>query len=110
MSPKWLMVGVLLLAPTAAHADGTRCPQESTLRSINGNVSTELTFINQTGQPIRIYWLNYQGMRQFYAELLPGQQHEQQTFVTHPWVVTNNSEDCLGVYLPDPQPRNIVIR
>jgi hypothetical protein len=90
-------------------AAGARCAQEDSVRSLQGNASTSITFVNATRGPIRLYWIDYNGRRKFYAEVRPGQRHLQQTYVTHPWVVTNFQEDCLGVYFPDSYPQRIVI-
>jgi hypothetical protein len=32
--------------------------------------------------------------------LATGQTHNQQTYVTHPWLITDNTGACLGVYRP----------
>lgn len=41
-------------------------------RSINSNSPSLVTFRNSGSGPIRIYWLNFQGHRVFYANLRPG--------------------------------------
>lgn len=88
----------------------SECPAEPGHRSIEGKISTSMTFINETTQLIRLHWLNYKGDRQFYADVQPGRRHVQQTYVTHPWVITDSTGHCLGVYLPDQMPRSISIR
>lgn len=90
-------------------AAGARCSQEHGLRSLAGTTSTAITFVNNSATTIRTYWIDYQGTRKFYAEVQPGRSYVQQTYLTHPWVVTNSQEDCLGVYMPNPSPRRIVI-
>lgn len=102
--PPMLMAGVPPL-----QAVGARCRQEHSVRSLEGTISTAITFVNNYGSTIRTYWIDYQGARKFYAEVLPGSSYVQQTYVTHPWVVTSSQEDCLGVYLPSSSPRRIVI-
>ncbi|NEO66700.1 MAG: hypothetical protein F6J94_18440 [Moorea sp. SIO1F2] len=58
-------------------------------------------------QLIKTYWLNYQGNRTYYYQLKPGQGYTQQTYVTHPWVITDNQHHCLGVYYLDGQARTV---
>jgi hypothetical protein len=91
------------------HAAGARCAQEWDLRSLEGRASTSVTFVNNSRGMIRTYWIDYQGRRVFYAEIPPGGSYVQQTFLTHPWVVTNSQEDCLGVYMPAPYPIRVDI-
>ena len=76
------------------------CSLEPTLHSVDGAVSTSIQFVNQTAGPVTVSWLNYQGQRVFYNTLAAGQSYVQQTFVTHPWIVTDASGVCLGIWLP----------
>lgn len=75
------------------------CDAESTLKSKTGK-SINVNFINNTGKNINIYWLDMNGKRVSYKNnLAPSGKHPQQTFVTHPWLITDTSGNCLGVYL-----------
>ncbi|ANV99335.1 hypothetical protein LMTR13_03235 [Bradyrhizobium icense] len=58
---------------------------------------------------LRIYWINYEGRRHFYAAVRPHQSYHQQTYLTHPWVLTNENEDCLAIYMPTREPRRVSI-
>jgi hypothetical protein len=110
MMRSWIFVaGALLLASTRCEAAGARCPAEAGLHSIEGNILTFVNFANGTGMTVRTYWINYQGQRQFYAEIPAGQSYRQQTYVTHPWVVTDSSENCLKVYMPQPSESTVTI-
>ncbi|MGH6742518.1 MAG: hypothetical protein ACREDY_26400 [Bradyrhizobium sp.] len=112
-SRNWTVVALLIgtaLVSTGAQAAGNRCPQERDLRSIEGKISTQVTFVNAYGATIRIYWLNYNGGRQFYQQLAAGRSFAVNTYVTHPWVVTDSDENCIEVYLPQPRPSTIQIR
>ena len=85
------------------------CSLEPTLHSITGLVSTSIQFVNQTTGPVTVYWLDYQGQRVFYNTLAAGQSYDQQTFLTHPWVVTDASGACLGIWLPSTAPGTALI-
>ena len=61
---------------------------EKGLRSLEGSVSTYIRFDNYLGEDVNLYWINYEGQRVYYASLQPGRSVLQQTYVTHPWVVT----------------------
>lgn len=94
---------------STANTQPKQCGSESVSISRSGKVTTEITFINQRQQPVKIYWLDYSGKRKFYAQIQPGDRVVQQTYVTHPWVVTDASNNCLDVYYPDGQPRIVEI-
>lgn len=96
--------------PEIANAGPARCSAESISKSTSGKVTTKITFDNKLKQPVKIYWLNYSGNRVFYRQLKPRESYTQQTYVTHPWVVTDAGDACLGVYYPDSQPRVVNLK
>jgi VHL beta domain/PAN domain len=87
-----------------------RCSEEAQLHSINAETSTYVTFVNRSDHPIKTYWLNYQGVRTFYNQLMPGQSYRQQTFVTHPWVITDARLNCISILIPQANETTKVIR
>ncbi|MDG4803432.1 hypothetical protein [Micromonospora sp. WMMD980] len=84
--------------------------RESTLRSRSGGPETFVDFVNARSGTVVVYWLDYGGARQRYAVLRPGQTHRQQTYVGHPWVVTDDRGRALVCFEPVPQTRRAVIR
>ena len=111
-----LLAAIAAMTTVAAHADN-ELPQlgcggeDAGLRSLNADTPTYVTFRNDTGRTVRTYWLNYKGRRVFYAEVPPGKSYVQQTYVTHPWVITNNpSGDCVAVFMPAPSSASAHIR
>jgi len=102
--------GAIVGASQAAMAAGKQCPEERSLRSTDSRLETKLTFVNTTNAPVRIYWLNYQGRREFYSNVAPGRNFAVDTFATHPWVATDSDEDCIGAYMPQPRPSVIQVR
>jgi hypothetical protein len=84
--------------------------QEPSLRSAGGGPETFIDFANARGEPVIVYWLDYDGRRQQYAVLQPGQSYRQQTYVGHPWVVTNGQGIGLVCFLPAPQTLRAVVR
>jgi hypothetical protein len=78
------------------------CAGENTLRSIDDKTMTEVIFFNQSPAPIRTYWLDHQGNRKFGSEIRPGDSYVQQTYVTHPWVVTKSAaRTCVAIFQPE---------
>lgn len=93
------------------------CKQEQTLRSKKGTVSTNIRFrvVGENDETqFKIYWLDYQGNRQFYKHVFAGQTYDQQTFLTHPWLVTapepGGGEICVAIYTPSKGGQTITLR
>ena len=76
------------------------CILEPTLKSINGGIETFVDFRNNSSQPVEIFWLNYSGERVKYSNLQPDKSYTQQTYLSHPWMVTNQLGKCLKIYFP----------
>ena len=85
------------------------CAGESGLRSISETTSTEVIFFNQSPAPIRTYWLDYEGNRKFGSEIRPGDSYVQQTYVTHPWVVTTSAKACMAIFQPEESSAIVVV-
>jgi hypothetical protein len=76
------------------------CDAEKTLKSASGP-SINITFVNNSSGSVKIYWLDQSGTRRSYnANLAKGAKHPQQTFVTHPWLITDASDKCLKIFVP----------
>lgn len=110
MPSRMVLVLLVILCPSIAFAAGARCPGEAGLRSTEGAVATSITFTNEMPIALRVYWLDYGGVRRFYATVSPYQTHHQQTYVTHPWVLTDANDDCVAVHTPAHGPRQVFVR
>lgn len=100
------------LALTGSHAlaeDHYPCAEEEGLRSANSNVATEIRFLNITGFPVKLYWIDFDGERELIASVKDGQGVVFNTFITHPWVVEDSAGICQGVFFPEQQPRTITV-
>jgi len=74
---------------------------ESKLKSSASKVTTSIHFVNQSKMVLKVYWLDYRGKRKLYSTLEPGNSYTQQTFVTHPWVVTDTHERAKAIFVPE---------
>lgn len=54
-------------------------------RSLRSGAPALVRFHNATTRDVRIYWLDYAGIRREYTLLEPGASHTQPTFLTHAW-------------------------
>ncbi|MCB1658790.1 MAG: hypothetical protein KDI39_11240 [Pseudomonadales bacterium] len=76
------------------------CSGEGRIKSSQSD-GISMDFVNQRGSNMSIYWLDYSAKRVSYKQNLPtGQTHVQGTFVTHPWLITDNTGACMGIYRP----------
>ncbi|PTQ88368.1 hypothetical protein [Agitococcus lubricus] len=77
------------------------CNEAAKLKSGTNNNQLNISFVNQTGSPMNVDWINFTGALQNYSRnLANGQTYTiQPTFLTHPWKVTNNQGQCLGVFV-----------
>jgi hypothetical protein len=79
------------------------CDAESNYASQPSKSSTAMTFVNRSDEPVKIYWLSFQGERKLYQYLPPGGRHTQKTFTGHKWLITNLTEQCIGIFDAAPQ-------
>ncbi len=85
------------------------CGLEPSLHSINSDVAASIIFANHTAGTVSVYWIDYTGQRVLYTTVAAAQSFTQETFLTHPWVVTNASGGCLGIWLPSAAPGTAAI-
>lgn len=104
---KSLLIGSAVLCISSAAQAQSFCPGEGSMRSLSGDTPTTIRFevIGENDETqFKIYWLDYQGRRKFYKHLFAGQSYTQQTYMTHPWLVTapvpGGGEDCVAIYEP----------
>jgi uncharacterized caspase-like protein len=86
------------------------CRDEITLKSLKFDQKTSISFINSSNSHIHVYWKNYSGERILYGDLAPQQRLDIDTFVTHPWVITDESDHCIAVQFPDQSHIDRVVR
>lgn len=86
------------------------CTEEKNLRSLGTMKPTGLTFVNLSGSAKRIYWIAFDGTRQLFDTLNDNASYAVKTYVTHPWVVTNDSDTCEGIFFADSSERKVVLR
>lgn len=102
--------------PGMTHAAEIDCAQEGAIRSKSGDVGTALTFrvVGENDETqFKLYWLDYDGNRKFYRHVFAGDTYRQDTYLTHPWLVTapepGGGEPCVMIVLPDREPRRITL-
>jgi TIR domain/VHL beta domain len=91
-----IVAGLWLYLPRASVEK--QCAGEVGAKSAATSTRTAIIFTNKTAAPIKIFWLDHQGVRKLYRELAPGSVYRQETYVNHIWIVTGASGNCLGLY------------
>jgi hypothetical protein len=77
------------------------CSEEGNVKSESGK-SINIEIINNTDKKLKIYWLNSLGKRMLYNNGLASKStHKQQTYVTHPWLIADENDNCIQIYVPE---------
>jgi hypothetical protein len=95
---------ILAAVSQEAAAAGRNCPAPGTERSMNSSTKVVLHFANSSNRAAKLYWLDFQGVRQFYKELKPGQDYKQPSYMTHPWIAVDPKGDCIDGVMKAHQP------
>ena len=76
-----------------------------------GDAST-VVFENQSGEAVRVEWLDFNGRRLTYAaSLANGAGYVQATYLTHPWIITGlTTGKCYGIWFPVSTGRTVEVR
>lgn len=74
------------------------CAQEGSIQSTPGD-ATSIRFLNSTQSRAIVYRLDEVGIRQFIRELAPYEGFLHMTETTHPFVVTTDRNECLGIFM-----------
>jgi hypothetical protein len=92
---------VLITASSAAFA-AEDCTSERSIKSADSDKETKVQFKNASKSKIKVFWINYDGKREFYSDVAPGKSYTQDTYMTHPWVVTDMTGQCVVLFRPLP--------
>ena len=92
--------------PVAPHSS---CESEPERTSTEGLVEADLTVINLTDSTFTLYWLDYDGERVFYQESPPHSSVAQPTWLTHPWILTDDEGTCYLLIVMNAQQQTMTI-
>ena len=74
------------------------CSAEARIRSYEATGETSYTITNRTAGSLTVYWLDYAGTRQQWFQVPPKATMDQNTYRTHPWLVTDSRGRCLRIF------------
>lgn len=96
------------IQPSSVSSSG--CVGQANLRSQSGTAPSSILFVNQKTVPVKVYWLDYSGEREYFFDLAPNESLTQPTFINHPWVVTDSNDVCLDVFVSDAQTSSAILQ
>jgi len=98
--------------PVAAASPGPdpSCKELFSVKSKGSDAPAKLTFINKSGAYRSIMWLDFSGQPKDYANLQAGEEVTLDTFLTHPWMVTNGPGDCIEIFMPHAGTRVVTLK
>lgn len=96
----------------AAVTGPRKCPEELTGAQSPNTVTppTDLIVTNKGGAQVRMYWLNQSGQRILYYSIASKASQHQPTYLGHPWVITDLSDNCLQFIMPQASQREVEVR
>ena len=88
------------------------CEDEADLKSSLTSDRSLLRFRNNSEEELTVQWIDFDGERDPnpYYTLAPGESGDINTFVTHPFVISRASGECMGIYQATIKPGLVVIQ
>jgi hypothetical protein len=101
-------VALALIFTGAARAQS--CTDESSVKSAQtGNAAVALSFRNASSERRRLYWLDQNGERKFYAIVEPQHIFQQSSYPGFAWLITDDGENCLSIVTATAAPMTVDI-
>jgi len=99
-----------VVKPNTQSATSASCKQQNKLRSKNSNTPAKITFINRSGMHRAILWLDFKGHPKSYAALNSGERVTLDTYLTHPWMITDGPGNCIEIIMPTRGTKVVTLR
>jgi hypothetical protein len=75
------------------------CTKLAALRSpASSRQPATINFLNKTTGTVNIIWIDFGGSRKLYGTLRSDRSASQATYTGHLWLVTDQSNNCLGAF------------
>jgi hypothetical protein len=94
----------------ATELEAVPCSEEQSRKSLSSDAKTAIEFENRRSKPVELHWLNYEGQRESYGQIQPGEVSAVETYETHPWLVADTSKRCIAIFLGSKQQGRAVIQ
>jgi len=76
------------------------CSEIASLHSIESREKSTIQVRNSSKELAQLFWIDYKGNAEFWAELQPDTFTTFLTYVGHPWVIRDITGKCLTVFIP----------
>lgn len=73
----------------------------------SGATATQIRFINQSPEAVKVYWINFSGAAQLFRTLGPTEEFTQNTFNTQIWRITDPNDQCLMHFVAIATPNTV---
>ena len=87
-----------------------KCDLSTSMKSVAFDTPTVLRFKNVSAREVICYWINYEGKRDREWTVKAGEAQNVRTYLTHPFVVVDETGACLAIYWPEAKPGLVVIK
>jgi hypothetical protein len=94
----------------SAHLAPSTVTKLDAVRSAKGGKRVPIFFFNRSKALRHLYWIDFEGKRRNRQTLRHGDHADSQTFVGHPWLVTDAADRPLGLYYPHPDKGLVILR
>lgn len=95
-------------APAQDGASGDpACADEGFISSMPSDRPGRIILENDRNRPVMVYWIDFDGLRQFQARVPAGGRMVQRTLAGHPWLVAAPNGRCLAIYTARAGDRNV---
>lgn len=82
---------------------------ENPPRSVGGGVLSSMAIKNSRSEPVKLYWVEYNGNLKYYAEIAPGMTLTRGTFSKATWLITDLDEAPLGFFTATKEPSEVEV-
>ncbi len=83
---------------------------EGKLTSIDSGKPSQLQVLNNSGQTLTCWWLDFNGQRVSYGTAGPGERWTMSTFVGHPWLLMDEGGAVRGIWVPESAHDRVMIQ
>lgn len=78
-------------------------------RSKTTGPATSVTFVNNSGSKISLFWLDTRGERKAYGTMEPGEESTMGTYAGHVWLAANANGDVMGKFIAEDRDTRAII-
>jgi VHL beta domain len=90
-------------------ANAATCADILTMKSRDSGQEITFKVTNNTTGARNYDWLSYEGKRENYGNIAPGETVRIKTFISHPWIFSDSENECVEAFLPTVSDKALVL-